>query len=234
MKQLPLPIRLDEAATLENYIAGRNTTAKYFLSGFLSNPDELQAYLWAHGARGKSHLLQAMCRLASSNRMQATYLPMKEFAPLGSEMLDGLENLQLIAIDDLQVVTHDSDWAEAIFHLINRCRSRGCKLLLASENSPQSIRVALPDLASRLLWGPVFHLDPLPDTDLLSFILDRSRQCGLEMPAEVAHYLVKHAPRDIRWLEKMIELLDQETLARRRKVTVPLVKELADQVGQAG
>jgi DnaA family protein len=229
VKQLPLPIRLDEAATLENYIPGRNASALYFLQGFLDKPEELQAYLWAHGARGKSHLLQAMCQQASRQQLQATYLPMAELAGLGGGMLEGLERLQLVAIDDLQQVTPDPAWAEALFHLINRCRSSGCKLLLASTDSPQSIDVALPDLASRLLWGPVFHLDPLADADLLSFILRRSRQCGLEMPAEVAHYLVKHAPRDIRWLEELIEKLDQETLARMRRVTVPLVKEVMAQ-----
>ena len=136
-----------------------------------------------------------------------------------------------MAIDDLQRITPDPAWAEAVFHLINRCRNRGCKLLFASQDSPQSINVALPDLASRLLWGPVFHIDPLLDNDLLRFILDQSRQCGLEMPAEVAHYLVKHAPRDIRWLEQLIALLDSETLARRRRVTVPLVKELVAEIG---
>ena len=224
MKQLALPISLNESATLDNFIAGRNGQLIHFLRRFLEQRDELQAYLWAHGARGKSHLLQAMCQLAAARKRQASYLPMRELARLDAAMLDGLETLQLLAIDDLQVVANDPVWAEAIFHLINRCRNGHCRLLLAATESPQSIQVALPDLASRLVWGPVFHLDPLADDELLAFVFNLARQRGLNLSAEVAHYLVKHLPRDIRYLETLIRLLDEETMASKRRVTLPLVK----------
>ena len=226
MKQLALPIRLNEAATLDNFIAGRNTQLLHFLRRFLDHRAELQAYLWAQGTRGKSHLLQAMCQQASARKMQASYLPMPELASLDATMLDGLEKLQLLALDDLQAVTADPVWAEAIFHLINRCRSHGCHLLLASSASPQSLQVALPDLASRLVWGPVFHLDPLGDHELLAFVFDCARQRGLDLPAEVAHYLIKHLPRDIRYLETLIQLLDEEALACKRRVTLPFLKRV--------
>jgi DnaA family protein len=165
-----------------------------------------------------------MCQQAAARKMQASYLPMSELAPLDAAMLNGLEKLQLLALDDLQAVAADPVWAEAIFHLINRCRNQGCHLLLASSASPQSLQVALPDLASRLVWGPVFHLDPLGDPELLAFVFDRARQRGLNLPAEVAHYLVKHLPRDIRYLETLIRLLDEEALARKRRVTLPFLK----------
>ncbi len=224
MKQLALPIRMNASATLDNFIAGRNAQLIHFLQRFLDQQGELQAYLWAHGARGKSHLLQAMCQQAAERKLQASYLPMAELAGFDATMLTGLEQLQLLAIDDLQAVVADPVWAEAIFHLINRCRNAGCRLLLAASESPQSIPVALPDLASRLVWGPVFHLDPLADDELLVFIFNRARQRGLNLPAEVAHYIVKHLPRDIRYLETLIALLDEEAMASKRRVTLPLVK----------
>lgn len=233
MKQLALPIRLNESATLDNFIAGRNGQLLHFLRRFLGQGDEFQAYLWAHGARGKSHLLQAMCQRATAQRLQASYLPMRELATLDADMLNGLEALQLLAIDDLQVVADDPVWAEAIFHLINRCRTGGCRLLLAATESPQSIKVALPDLASRLVWGPVFHLDPLSDSELLAFIFNRARQRGLNLPAEVAHYLVKHLPRDIRYLETLIRLVDEEAMASKRRVTLPLVKQVVQEQREA-
>ncbi len=229
MKQLALPIRLNESATLDNFIAGRNAQLVHFLRRFLDGGDEQQAYLWAQAARGKSHLLQAMCHRATAAGLRASYLPMAESAAWHPSMLDGLERMGLVAIDDLHLVSADPHWAEALFHLINRCRHGGCRLLLASRESPHGVDVALPDLASRLSWGPVFHLDPLGDSELLAFVFDRARRRGMQLPAEVAGYLVKHLPRDIRYLEKLIELLDEEALAAKRKVTLPLLKQVVAQ-----
>ncbi len=232
MKQLPLPIRLDEAATLENFIAGRNAQLLHFLRHFLDGSDEQQAYLWARAARGKSHLLQAMCHRATAAGLRASYLPMAD-AHRHPTMFDGLERMGLVAVDDLHLVTAEPAWAEALFHLINRCRHGGCRLLLASRESPHGVDVALPDLASRLSWGPVFHLDPLDDAELLAFVFDRARRRGMELPAKVAGYLVRHLPREIGYLERLIELLDEETLAGKRKVTLPLLKQVVGQHGEA-
>ena len=228
MKQLALPIQLDEAATLDNYIVGPNVQLLHYLRRFLDTDGELQAYLWSGSARGKSHLLKAMCRHAASQGKRASYLPMKDHAGFHPSMLDGMEALALIALDDLQAVTADARWAEALFHLINRCRQQGCRLLLAATVSPHKIEVALPDLASRLSWGPVFHLDPLGDAELLAFIIDRAHQRGLTMPIEVANYVIKHLPRDIHYLETLIARLDEEALASRRRVTLPLVKRVVE------
>lgn len=228
MKQLALPIRLNEAATLENYIAGPNVQLHHYLRRFLDTDGELQAYLWAASARGKSHLLQAMCHRAAASGVRASYLPLASMTQRRPEMFDGMERLGLIAIDDLDLISADEQWAEALFHLINRCRQSGCRLLFAAKASPHRIEVALPDLKSRLSWGPVFHLDPLGDAELLTFIRNRARQRGLTIPAEAAHYIVKHLPRDIRYLETLIAALDDEALASRRRVTLPLVKRVVE------
>lgn len=226
MKQLALPIQLAESASLDNFMVGRNEQLLYFLRRFLDQRDDVQAFLWGHGARGKTHLLQAMCQQASARNLGASYLPMIELARLDVGVLDGLEHLDLLAVDDLHCVTAEPRWAEALFHLINRCRSRGCRLLLASADSPQTLPVALPDLASRLVWGPVFHIRRLADDDLLGFIMSRSRRLGLAMSAELATWMVKHLPRDIGYFQRLLVLLDKEALARKQRVTLPLLKQV--------
>jgi DnaA family protein len=45
------------------------------------------------------------------------------------------------------------------------------------------------------------------------------------MGPEVAEYLLRHLPRDMRTLSAAIEALDAYALAQRRSLTVPLVRQ---------
>ena len=81
-----------------------------------------------------------------------------------------------------------------------------------------------------MLWGPVFHLKQLKDEELLQTISQRARQLGLEIPMEVAEYLMKHCRRDIGELFEIVNRLDRETIIQQRKVTLPLVRSVLNQV----
>ncbi len=228
MRQLPLPIRLDTRATLGNYIAGDNLQVVKCLSDLLGRSPERQVFIWSRARRGKTHLLQALTRLAGNNNQVAAYLPMAQFKDASPQILENLDQLTLVCIDDVDKISGKSEWAEALFHLINRCRAKHCPLVFTASGNPQSMPVALPDLASRFLWGQVFHLKPLEDDDLVHFLRTRSNEHGLEIPGEVLRYLIRHSRRDVGVLVKQVEKLDEEALIRQRRITVPFTKEVLD------
>ncbi|RUM93512.1 MAG: DnaA regulatory inactivator Hda [Thiothrix sp.] len=228
MKQLPLPIQLDTQATLGNYIAGANLQTVNCLSNLLGQSPEIQVFIWSREERGKTHLLQSLTRLAGDNNKVAAYFPMEQFQDMNPEILDNLDRLKLVCIDDVDKVCNRPDWAEALFHLINRCRAKLCPLVFSASQNPQSMPVALPDLASRFLWGQVFHIKPLEDNELERFLNARSKECGLDMPAEVLRYLMQRSRRDVGVLLKQVEKLDEEALVRQRRITVPFTKEVLD------
>ena len=54
----------------------------------------------------------------------------------------------------------------------------------------------------------------------------QARQRGMDMPEEVAGYLLRRSPRDMTALFALLDTLDQASLAAQRKLTVPFVREV--------
>ncbi|MGF1548008.1 MAG: DnaA regulatory inactivator Hda [Thiotrichales bacterium] len=226
MKQLGLPISLDTFATFENFVPGANQVLVDCLRRMADAAGEPQVLLYGGTARGKSHLLQATCRRALARGQSAHYVLLGEQEPGG---LPELARHALVCLDGLETVAANGACAEGLFHLINAQRERGHALALASRFHPQALGITLPDLISRLMWGPLFQLQRLDDAALAAFMAQRAAERGFEMPEEVVGYLLTHHARDLRQLLELIDRLDVETLARQRKVTLPLLRSVLDQ-----
>jgi DnaA family protein len=84
----------------------------------------------------------------------------------------------------------------------------------------------LPDLKSRLGWGPVFQLATLSDRDKQAALQMRARRRGLELGNEVAEYLLRRCPRDMDSLFSLLNQLDRASLVAQRRLTIPFVREL--------
>ncbi len=224
MKQIPLPLRLATNTTFGNYVAGNNATTIHFLAQLVQGNEELQTLLWCKHQYGKSHLLQAACHAAVAAGKNPAYIPLKSFYEFEPELLQGLDQLDLVCIDDIHLVVEDAHWENQLFQLINRCRESGARLVISSCVHPSELNVDLEDLRSRLLWGPVFHLKKLTDGELLSAIMSRATEKGILLPHDVAAYLLKHCPRNISELYRVIDKLDEESLIQKRRVTLPLVR----------
>ena len=226
MKQLPLPVQLATNTTFENYIEGRNAPLVHFLRNLQRDEHEVQCLVWSKPASGKTHLLQALCHQAVINNSKLGYIPLKELYSLGPELLYGLDQLELVCIDDIDTIVTDDLWCNKLFQLINRCRELSTVLVMSSQAHPGELDIALPDLKSRLLWGPVFHIKKLSDEQLLSVIVERANEKGLALSNHVAHYLLKHCSRDVSELTTVINKLDDESLVQKRRITLPLVKQV--------
>lgn len=220
--QLPLRIGLRDTATFENYHPGANAGV---LQAVRSGTEPC-IYLWGAPGTGKTHLLQAACHQAQAGGETCAYLPGTELPALGPELLDGLEQLALVCLDDVQALAGAALWERALFDLYNRCRDAGTRLMLAGARAPVGLGIRLPDLVSRLGWGPVFQLHSLSDEDKVEALRQRAVARGLELPDEVARYLLQRSARDTHSLFRLLEQLDRASLAAQRKLTIPFVREL--------
>lgn len=226
--QLPLGIRLRAASTFDSFVAGRNAEVLDYLA---VQQGAGSAYLWGAAGSGKTHLLQAVCQRATSVGTRACYLPLANDGELAPEMLEGLEAVPVVCIDDLQAVVGEARWELGLFTLFNEMKQAGGRLLLCADRSPRALAPRLPDLASRFGWGPVFQLHALDDEDLERALRQRARALGLEMPEEVAVYMIRRCVRDTGALFALLEELDQAALSARRRLTVPFVKETLQRLG---
>jgi DnaA family protein len=226
--QLPLGVRLRDDATFANYYPGANAAALGYVER-LCEADagwtESLIYLWGGEGVGRSHLLQAACLRFEQRGEAAVYLPLADVADYGPELLDGLDQSELVCLDDLDAVAGRADWEEALFHLFNRLRDAGRRLLLAASVSPRELPVQLPDLQSRLTLALVFQLQALSDEDKLRALQLRASRRGLHLTDEVGRFILTRGERSMSALFELLERLDQASLQAQRKLTIPFLKE---------
>lgn len=219
-RQLPLRIRLREAATFENFLPAGNEPAL----DALQQGNMPSLYLWGAPGTGKSHLLQAVCHHADQVGRRAVYLPLAE-PGLAPAMLEGLEQYDLVCIDDIERIAGDPDWETALFHAYNRVTAAGHQWLVTASVSPAALTMSLADLRSRLGWGPVFQLQALSDAAKREALQQRAAARGLSLDDEVADYLMKRCPRDTGSLFELLEGLDEASLVAQRRLTIPFVRD---------
>jgi DnaA family protein len=228
--QLPLALQLRPQQRLEDFIPGANRQAMAALVGLLATPGPAQVYLSGPAGSGKSHLLAGLCAAAEQQGMNVAYVPFTQIDQLHPMMLDGLEAMDLLALDDVQAIAGREDWEQALFALYNRARDAGRRLAITADCGPAQLSIALPDLRSRLAWGEPYHLQPLSDDDKLTLLGAEAERRGLHLTPEVARYILDRAPRDLPSLLALLEHLDHAALAAQRRLTLPFVREQLPQL----
>ena len=227
--QLPLSVQLRDDATFANYYSGSNATLVNLLDMDRQVPGiESEQFIFLYGPRGVgcSHLLQAACHQMDSRNGRSIYLPMNELVHYPSQMLEGMERLQLVCVDDIDAVAGIDEWEEALFDLFNRLRESDIRFLVAANNPPKALGIELPDLVSRLGWGMVFQVQPLNDKDMVSALQLRANLRGLDMGDDVARFIIYRSTRDMEYLFRILQKLDSASLRAKRKLTIPFVKEV--------
>ncbi|EHQ51616.1 regulatory inactivation of DnaA Hda protein [Ectothiorhodospira sp. PHS-1] len=225
-RQLTLDVTLRDGTDFETFHPGGQALVPEAVRGLARGTGERQLYLFGDPGAGKTHLLHAACHEVAEWGGRVAYLPMGITAGAGPDLLEGWQGVDLIALDDLDRMPWEPDLEQALFNLINSVRDTGGRLLMASRTAPQSLPVTLPDLRSRLLWGAVFQLRVLGDAHKCEALMARARRRGFDLSPEVCDYLLRHHRRDLPSLIALLDQLDRESLATRRRVTVRFVKHI--------
>lgn len=228
-QQLSLGVHLNDDATFENYFALEGQSNALVVSA-LGHQLEVygEQFIFLSGAPGVgvTHLLQAACHLAGERGKRAQYLPLEELQQHEpSQLLDGLESLDLVCLDGLQHVLGQAEWERALFNFFNSMRDTGRRVVMAATKGPRELKVVLPDLQSRLNWGLVFQVQPLDDLSKQVALQNRAKARGLELTDEVAQFIMHRSPRNTHELFTSLQRLDDASLAEQRRLTIPFIKQ---------
>jgi DnaA family protein len=223
MSQLLLDIAPDRRPTLDNFVVGRNlelvSALRHALSG---DSSERFFYVWGEPGSGKSHLLQA-CVNAAQDMQQSAVYAQGSVSPQDLDM-----GATVVAVDDVGQL--DDAAQIELFDLYNRMRDSGDSILLASGlESPLHLKLR-DDLRTRLGWGLVYQLHVLSDEEKAQALAQHAHSLGLVLPPEVTQYLLRHGRRDLPSLMTALESLDDHSLRLHRPPTVPLLKEVLQQM----
>lgn len=225
-QQLALDFKWDERSDFTGFVAGPNAEALAAMQRSATGGHRRLIYLYGESGVGKSHLLQAACSEAAAQGLSVAYLPLAQMMSLSPQLLQGLEGVDVAALDDLDRLAEAIEWQHAVFHLFNRLQEAGRELLMAAPRRPAGLGLTLPDLISRLQSGLILRLEKLGDEGNVLALCWRAQSRGLELPKEAAHYLLNHCRRDTGHLLRLLDELDSASLRAQRRLTVPFLKKV--------
>ncbi|MDC0421178.1 DnaA/Hda family protein [Gammaproteobacteria bacterium] len=223
-KQLTFPWNKDNKSSFDNfYVTKSNKQLLLTLQDEIFNDDLL---IFGTKDSGKTFLLQALCNLYDNKRKSAFFLPIKQAIELSTDILDSLENIDLVCIDGIENVVGNKTWETAIFNLINRSLNTDNRLIFTSSKNIDDMNFELKDLDSRLRKLQSHELHCLADDDLLSALRHIASLRSIELGDKEAQYLLTYANRNIADLVQILESLDQLSMEMKRRITIPLIKEV--------
>ena len=222
--QLPLGVHLAETASFDSFHAGPNREAVRALEGLAAPDAPPLVLLFGPEGCGKSHLLQALTQRASAH-LGCAYVPLAQLADAGIEAIEGLEDVDVLCLDDVDAVAARSDWAQALVRLLDALRARGGRVAASAVAPPERLGSAVADLRTRLSQAAVFGLKPLGDDERAQLLQARARARGLELPADAAQYLLSRLPRDPGSLVGALDRLDRALLSAQRRLTLSFVQQ---------
>ena len=222
--QILLPLESRRPDRFEDYIPGPNQHAVSALIELLQLPEGCLFIRGPEGS-GKTHLLNAACNSARQQGLQSFYIALGTMPDAAADGLAGLEEMHLVCLDDVDLVAGKPAWERALFHFFNRIRERLGRLVVSSTQPLSAVQFQLPDLASRLAWGPRLQLETLDDQGKEEILRRKALAVGIELPSDVAKYLLSRGSRTIPDLLANFEAVRVAALKEKRKITIPLVRQ---------
>ena len=223
-KQLTFPWSKENKSSMLGFYTSQENAHLISLLKDSNFIDDL--FMYGTKESGKTFLLQAMCNSYSSMNKSSLYVPLKKVINYGVEIFESLENIDLICLDGIEQVISKLEWEKEIFNLINKALISKSRLILTSSKNLKSLNFSLPDLESRIKKIQSYELYPIDDKDIFDALKYISQFKSINLGDKEAKYLVTYSQRDISNLVQILESLDQLSMEMKRKITIPLIKEV--------
>ena len=176
--------------------------------------------IYGAAGSGKTHLAEVWRRRSGAARIEA--------ASLSDESTPALVGPGIcLVLEDLEhALVGNAALQEAVLHLYNATAEGGGHLLLIGQTPPVRWDCALADLRSRLGSVQAVGLQPPDDGLIEALLLKLFHDRQLRVSPEVLRFIVARVERSCEAVQRLVAQIDQASLASRRPVTVPLVRDL--------
>lgn len=226
-RQLVLDLPLRSALGMEDFfVSASNRAAVELIDRWPDWPHWAALVVGPQGA-GKSHLGHVWQIASGASAVAAV--------DLGESTIEMLERDRALLVEDIDRGIADD---RILFHLLNLAREHKFTILMTSRLAPGEMTIELPDLRSRLRALPLIAISP-PDETLLKAVLVKlfaDRQLSVE--PHVVNFIALRLERSLAAANAIVEQLDREALATRRRVTRALAADVMqasdDETDEAG
>lgn len=218
MQQLPLALGTAAPQRFDNFVPGANEQWPQVLDALRDPNPAVPLLLWGPGGVGKSHLLHAV---AAHQQAQGHRVAAYDAAtPLPWRLEEGARVILLDGCDD-----YDAARQHAAFALFVEAASLGLPVIAAATLPPVDLPLR-DDLRSRLGWGLVYRLVPPTEAEVRALLRREAQRRGIMLHDDVIDYLLTRHARNLSHLMDLLDRLDQFSLAFKRAVTVPLLRQM--------
>jgi len=214
--QIPLNLTYRTASGRDNFlVAPPNEEAVTWIDRWPDWPGNFLMITGPSGC-GKSHLTNVW-----QDQADADVITLDELAGLGIDELAARATRPLIC-EDMEGAFDE----EAFLHLYNIIKETGSFLLMTAKAPPAKWPITLPDLRSRLGTVPVATVREPDDQLFASLIIKHFSDRQLAVDPDVVQYLLVRLERSFDEARKFVKRLDAQALAKKRKITLSLIREL--------
>jgi len=102
-------------------------------------------------------------------------------------------------------------------------------VLYTAQKSPGELGLVLPDLRSRLGQCVRVLLQPLDEEGRAAVLRERALRRGLAIDEAAIEWLLSHTGRELGGLITLLDWLDRESLAAKRRITVPFLRQVLEE-----
>lgn len=230
---------LNKTFTFDSFVEGKsNQLAKAASIQVSENIGKAYNPLFLYGSSGlgKTHLMHAIgnAAIAKNPAANIVYLHSEKFVQdmvqafqhnTINAFKDYYRSVDILLIDDIQFLAGKGRSQEEFFHTFNNLLDKKHQVVLTCDKYPKEIDGLEERLKSRFGWGLPVAIEP-PDLETrAAILLNKASLVNVELPQEVAFFIGKRIPSNVRELEGALRRVVANAQFTGREITIDFTKE---------
>ena len=215
-----LPVSISPELSITNFVANRNEKLLEKINLMATNILPV-LYIYGASGSGKTHLLQAFTNLFLQKNLSVVYFNFKEKSSLES-LFDFILEADIVMIDNVEYAT---DFEQKLLFDIYNHSINTFNLIITSDSQPVNLTL-FPDLKTRLQQALSVKLSELDDKLKIKALNIKAQNKNIAIDDDIFIYLQKNYSRNLKKLMNAIDILDKESLLKKKRIGKKMVKEI--------
>ena len=171
---------------------------------------------------GKSHLAAVFAAHSGARLINANEFEQAAF-DVANDLI--IEDVDRILSPDLE---------QPLLHVYNAAKEASHRILMTAATPPARWGGTLPDLRSRMNAAISVEIGPPEDTLITALLVKMFADRQVHVSSDVITYAASRMERSFLAARQIVEHADRLALATKKKITVPLIKQVLENLENAG
>ena len=202
-------------------VADCNNEAIDWIDTWPNWPAPALVIVGAAGA-GKSHLAAVFAAHSG-----AQFINANEFSSIAFDIANDL------IIEDVDRIL-SLELEQPLLHVYNAAKEASHRILMTAATPPARWGIALPDLRSRMNATISVGIGPPEDTLIRALLVKMFADRQVQVSSDVITYAASRMERSFLAARQIVDHADRLALATKKKITVPLIKQVLENLENTG